>query len=111
MKELTLNEISLLEEMKSNCLKKGRYIDDKAKDKFKMLCHLEDFSIAYYELLDVIKEVREYIEKDTRWFDSGYAKTYGELCTCAGANDTRLEVLVNPSNLLEILDKVDKEKE
>jgi len=61
VKELTLDEISLLEEMKSNCLKKGQYIDDKAKDKFKMLCHLEDFSIAYYELLDVIKEVREYI--------------------------------------------------
>lgn len=61
MKELSLDEISLLEEMKSNCLKKGQYIDDKAKDKFKMLCHLEDFSIAYYELLDVIKEVREYI--------------------------------------------------
>ena len=63
MKELTLNEIALLEEMKSNCLKKGQYIDEKAKDKFKMLCHLEDFSIAYYELLDVIKEVREYINK------------------------------------------------
>lgn len=62
MKELTLDEISLLEEMKSNCLKKGQYIDDKAKDKFKMLCHLEDFSIAYYELLEVIKEVREFIE-------------------------------------------------
>ena len=61
MKELTLDEISLLEEMKSNCLKKGQYIDDKAKDKFNMLCHLEDFGIAYYELLDVIKEVREYI--------------------------------------------------
>lgn len=63
MKELTLDEISLLEEMKSNCLKKGQYIDDKAKDKFKMLCHLEDFGIAYYELLEVIKEVREYINK------------------------------------------------
>ena len=63
VKELSLDEISLLEEMKSNCLKKGQYIDDKAKDKFKMLCHLEDFSIAYYELLDVIKEVREYINK------------------------------------------------
>ncbi|MBQ1551888.1 MAG: hypothetical protein IIZ67_07285 [Bacilli bacterium] len=63
MKELTLDEISLLEEMKSNCLKKGQYIDDKAKDKFKILCHLEDFGIAYYELLDVIKEVREYINK------------------------------------------------
>ena len=64
MKELSLVEISLLEEMKSNCLKKGQYIDEKAKDKFNMLCHLEDFGIAYYELLDVIKEVREYIEND-----------------------------------------------
>lgn len=65
--------------------------------------------IDYYEetkrLNSIIKGVREYIEKDTRWFDSEYAKTYGELCTCAGANNTRLEVLVNPSNLLEILDK------
>lgn len=90
MKELTLDEISLLEEMKSNCLKKGQYIDDKAKNKFKMLCHLEDFSIAYYELLDVIKEVREYMEK-------------------------QLELLPHYMyekemyKVLEILDKVDKE--
>ena len=66
MKELSLEEISLLEEMKSNCLKKGQYIDDKAKDKFKMLCHLEDFSIAYYELLDVIKEVRERVLNENK---------------------------------------------
>ena len=66
MKELTLDEISLLEEMKSNCLKKGQYIDDKAKDKFKMLCHLEDFSIAYYELLDVIKKVRERVLNENK---------------------------------------------
>ena len=66
MNELSLDEISLLEEMKSNCLKKGQYIDDKAKDKFKMLCHLEDFSIAYYELLDSIKEVRELLNQE--WY-------------------------------------------
>ena len=54
---------------------------------------------------NIIKEVREYIKKDTRWFDSEYASIYGELCDCAGANDTRLEVLVNPSNLLKILDE------
>lgn len=87
MKELSLDEISLLEEMKSNCLKKGQYIDDKAKDKFKMLCHLEDFSIAYYELLDVIKEVREYINKIP----------------------TQPVIRVFKKELLEILDKVDKE--
>lgn len=66
MKELTLEEISLLEEMKSNCLKKGQYIDEKAKDKFNMLCHLEDFGIAYYELLDVIKEVRERVLNENK---------------------------------------------
>ena len=87
MKELTLDEISLLEEMKSNCLKKGQYIDDKTKDKFKMLCHLEDFSIAYYELLEVIKEVREYINKIP----------------------TQPVIRVFKKELLEILDKVDKE--
>lgn len=90
MKELTLDEISLLEEMKSNCLKKGQYIDDKAKDKFKMLCHLEDFSIAYYELLDVIKEAREYIKdiQNSMWYDDK-------------------EVL---KTILEILDKENKEE-
>ena len=87
MKELTLDEISLLEEMKSSCLKKGQYIDDKAKDKFKMLCHLEDFSIAYYELLDVIKEVREYINKIP----------------------TQPVIRVFKKELLEILDKVGEE--
>ncbi len=90
MKELSLDEISLLEEMKSNCLKKGQYIDEKAKDKFNMLCHLEDFSIAYYELLDVIKEIREYIEKAS---DNEYS--YGDY-------DIHYEV---KKGLLEILDK------
>ena len=99
MKELTLDEISLLEEMKSNCLKKGQYIDDKAKDKFKMLCHLEDFSIAYYELLEVIKEIREYIEKNTQWYD----KELG-LVEMEGYNSNRIPV-VYLYGLLEILDK------
>lgn len=93
MKELSLDEIALLEEMKSNCLKKGQYTDDKAKDKFKMLCHLEDFSIAYYELLDVIKEIREYItsQKLHKLQDTTGGLTYQEI------------------KLLEILDKADKD--
>ena len=60
------------------------------------------------ELKDRIDKAIEYIEKDTRWFDSEYASIYGTLCTCAGAKDNRLEVMVNPSNLLEML-KGDKE--
>lgn len=55
------------------------------------------------ELKDIIGKTIEYIEKDTRWFDSEYASIYGTLCTCAGAKDNRLEVMVNPSNLLKIL--------
>lgn len=54
-----------------------------------------------------IDKAIEYIEKDTRWFDSEYASIYGELCDCKGYNANRLEVMVNPSNLLKIL-KEDK---
>lgn len=50
MKPLTLEETRLKEEMKSRCLAKGQYKDEKAKDKFKMLCHLEDFEVQYWEL-------------------------------------------------------------
>lgn len=97
MKELSLDEISLLEKMKSSCLKKGQYIDEKAKDKFKVLCHLEDFSIAYYELLDVIKEVREYIkenQEEHKYIDRG------------GFTYTEGHFLKDSDTLLEILDKV-----
>ena len=59
------------------------------------------------ELKDRIDKAVEYIEKDTRWFDSEYASIYGTLCTCAGAKDNRLEVMVNPSNLLKILKEVE----
>lgn len=50
----------------------------------------------------------EYIKKDTRWFDSEYAKIYGMLCDCEGAKGDRLEVLVNPTNLLNILEGGDE---
>jgi hypothetical protein len=101
VKELTLNEISLLEEMKSNCLKKGQYIDDKAKGKFKMLCHLEDFGIAYYELLDSIKEVREELNK----IDSATYQGDTDKKTYYKYEQTRIQ------KLLEILDKVGSDKE
>ena len=50
MKPLTLEETRLKEEMKSRCLAKGQYVDENAKAKFDMLCHLEDFEIKYWEL-------------------------------------------------------------
>ena len=56
-----------------------------------------------------IDKANEYIEENTRWFDSEYAKIYGELCDCAGAKCDRLEVLINPSNLSKILGGDDKD--
>lgn len=50
MKPLTLEETRLKEEMKERCLNKGQYIDENAKAKFDMLCHLEDFEVQYWEL-------------------------------------------------------------
>lgn len=63
MKALTLKETRLKEEMKKRCLTKGQYIDENAKAKFKMLCHLEDFEIQYWELEQQCKKQKEVIDK------------------------------------------------
>ena len=66
MKPLTLEETRLKEEMKNNCLKVGKYKDEKAKDKFEMLCHLEDFEVQYWELQkenEILKENAENNDK------------------------------------------------
>lgn len=57
-----------------------------------------------------IDKANECIKENTRWFDSEYAKVYGELCDCEGAKGDRLEVLVNPSNLSKILGGDDNEQ-
>ena len=62
MKPLTLEETKLKEEMKERCLAKGQYIDKNAKAKFKMLCHLEDFEVQYWELDEENKRLKERIE-------------------------------------------------
>ena len=59
MKPLTLEETRLKEEMKERCLAKGQYIDEKAKAKFYMLCHLEDFEIQYWELQQENKQLQD----------------------------------------------------
>ena len=59
MKPLNLKETALKEEMKERCLAKGQYIDEKAKDKFKMLCHLEDFEVQYWELQEENKQLKD----------------------------------------------------
>ena len=63
MKPLTLEETRLKEEMKSRCLAKGQYVDENAKKKFDMLCHLENFEIQYWELQEENKKYKEVIDK------------------------------------------------
>ena len=62
MKPLTLEETRLKEEMKSRCLAKGQYVDENAKAKFDMLCHLEDFEIKYWELQEENKKLNGAIQ-------------------------------------------------
>ena len=61
IKPLSIKETALKEEMKSRCLNKGLYIDKNAEEKFKMLCHLEDFEIAYWDLKERINKAIEFI--------------------------------------------------
>ena len=79
MKPLTLEETRLKEEMKNNCLKVGKYKDEKAKDKFEMLCHLEDFEVQYWELQQENRKYKEVIEKIKDIFNNG---TFEDGCDC-----------------------------
>lgn len=63
MKPLNLKETALKEEMKERCLTKGQYIDENAKAKFEMLCHLEDFEVQYWELQQENKQLKEKVNK------------------------------------------------
>ena len=69
MKPLNLEETRLKEEMKERWLAKGQYKDEKTKDKFKMLCHLEDFEIQYWELEKENKILKENAENNDKVVD------------------------------------------
>ena len=77
MKPLNLKEIALKEEMKERCLAKGQYIDENAKAKFEMLCHLEDFEVQYWELQQKNKQLKERIDKAIEFSN----KNWGTWCT------------------------------
>ena len=62
MRVLSREEQALFDEMKERCLAKGQYIDEKAKEKFDMLCHLEDFEVQYWELLKENQELKKQLE-------------------------------------------------
>lgn len=78
------------------------------KNKFKKQ-EIERKAKAYDELIDYLKNLLEnrYTNSKVVWFDSEYAKIYGELCTMAGANDDRLP-LVPLSEIENILSKIEK---
>lgn len=78
MKPLTLEETKLKEEMKERCLNKGQYIDENAKAKFDMLCHLEDFEIQYWELQKENKELKRTITESIKMIDE---------CACYNEKD------------------------
>lgn len=69
MKPLTLEETALKEEMKERCLVKGQYIDENAKAKFDMLCHLEDFEIQYWKLQQEKKILKKNAENNDKVVD------------------------------------------
>ena len=69
MKPLTLEETRLKEQMKERCLAKGQYIDENAKAKFDMLCHLEDFEVQYWELQQENKKLKQVIDKAIKCID------------------------------------------
>ncbi len=61
VRALSREEQALFDEMKQRCLTGGRYADKNAKNKFKLLCHLEDFMIQYWELLKSVNKAKECI--------------------------------------------------
>ena len=80
MKPLTLEETRLKEQMKERCLAKGQYIDENAKAKFDMLCHLENFEVQYWELQQQNQKLKQVIDKLSSQIKL-YGKYNGEKCT------------------------------
>lgn len=91
MKQLTLEETRLKEEMKQRCLSKGQYTDENAKAKFEMLCHLEDFEIQYWELQEENKQL------------NGAVQTYDILLKANVEENKQLKE--NWNNLREVIRK------
>ena len=78
IKPLSERETELKEEMKSRCLNKGLYIDENAQEKFKMLCHLEDFEVKYHELEHNWNELKKWLEEEKQEYrKDSYSGEYG----------------------------------
>lgn len=93
MKPLTLEETRLKEQMKERCLTKGQYIDENAKAKFNMLCHLEDFEVQYWELQQKNEQLKEVIDKAIKLIeDSYYSKNTTDIDNIIVSDDKLLQV-------------------
>ena len=76
MEQLSMREIELLEEQKKWRYETRDTLKD-SKEIFDLLCHLEDFSVQYYELKNTINEAIEYNEHLIR--DAKYHLNLGHL--------------------------------
>ena len=93
MKPLTLEETKLKEQMKERCLAKGQYIDENAKAKFDMLCHLEDFEVQYYKLQQENKQLKEVIDKAIEYIeDTYYSKNTTDIDSIVLSNNELLKI-------------------
>ena len=114
MKPLTLEETRLKEEMKERCLAKGQYIDENAKAKFEMLCHLEDFEIKYWELQQENKHLDE-VNCKLRKTNEQLKDNWNELKKWLRIKDILANSKINPQSikfkdLLKHMEYLEKER-
>ena len=114
MKPLTLEETRLKEEMKSRCLAKGQYVDENAKKKFDMLCHLEDFEVQYWELQQENKHLDE-VNCKLRKTNEQLKDNWNELKKWLRIKDILANSKINPQSikfkdLLKHMEYLEKER-
>lgn len=63
MKPLTLEETGLKEELKRQYFEESKQGVKNARDKFELLCHLENFELLYWELEKENEGQKEIIDK------------------------------------------------
>ena len=69
---------------------------------------LEEYISRLNNKKDLYKSVLDKIkEKGVMYYDPEYSKIYGELCSMAGANNTRTPVIVIDDKILELLEEIE----
>ena len=66
---------------------------------------------SFEEIINQLEKQKEIInkikEKGVMYYDPEYSKIYGELCSMAGANNTRTPVIVIDDEILELLEEIE----